>query len=82
MGISQGENMSENTGLTLITELSSISQDPSLFYLIIISQQDIEYRQGEGRQGKKENKLYSDLGCRCSGNLFLIAMIGVMIAVP
>lgn len=30
-------------------ELSSISEDPSLFYLIITSQQDMEYRQGEGR---------------------------------
>lgn len=64
------------------TELFSISQDLSLFYLIITTQQDMECRQGEGRWGEKENTLYSDLGCRCSGNLFLIAMMGVMIVAP
>lgn len=37
---------------------------------------------GRKMRGKKENKLYSDLSCRCSGNLFLIAMIGVMIVAP
>lgn len=31
---------------------------------------------------KKENKLYSDLDYRCSGDLFLIAMTSVMILVP
>lgn len=36
-----------------ITELSSISQKPSLFNLIITSQQGMEYRLSEGRQGKK-----------------------------
>lgn len=84
-GASSGGKLSENARLIPVTELSSISQDHHFFffYLIITSQQDMEYRQGEGRQRRKENKLYSALACRCSGNVFLIAvMIGVMIVVP